>query len=288
MRPQLVDSAARYTRCAHESAGRVIRAYSTSFALACRVLPRGQRRDIASVYALVRVADEIVDGAAAGAGLDSSSARTQLDALEKDTLAAIDSGFSENLVVHAFADVARRTRITHELVMPFFNSMRTDLTAGSHDRDSFNDYVYGSAEVVGLMCLHVFVGARPTSRRQIEGARRLGAAFQKINFLRDLKADDEMLQRRYFPDIDPVDLQDSDKQRLVTDIYEDLAAARAVIATLPPRCRPAVQAAHDLFFRLTRQIENLRARQLRSGRVRVNNGIKTWLVVRAMVRWRLA
>ena len=152
--------------------------------------------------ARARVADEVVDGPAAAAGLSSESIRAVLDDLEADTLRAIGTGFSANLVVHAFASTARECGIGDDLVRPFFASMRTDLSTTSHDGASHDEYVYGSAEVVGLMCLQVFVNAgtqHPVTPRSdlMEGARRLGSAFQDVNFLRDLDDDRTALGRDY-------------------------------------------------------------------------------------------
>lgn len=285
-----IASAERYTRCSHSCAAEVIRSYSTSFAMATRLLPRDVRRDISSIYALVRVADEVVDGAAEGAGLDTERARMRLDALEADVARATDEGFSENMVVHAFADVARRTGIPDGDVAPFFSSMRTDLTRHVHDDESFTQYVHGSAEVVGLMCLHAFFGEDgiPEAHREplVDGACRLGAAFQKVNFLRDLDADAAALDRAYFPGVDPAQLDEGTKQRLIADIDADLAAAAGAIPLLPRGVRPAVQVAHDLFAALNQRLRVTDAAVVRSSRIRVPDTTKAVIAVRAMARHR--
>lgn len=285
-----LDSAQRYTRCSHACAAEVIHGYSTSFAMATRLLPRDVRRDIASIYALVRVADEVVDGAAEGAGLSLEQAAARLDALEADVTRTVAEGFSENLVVHAFADVARRTGIPRDVIAPFFSSMRTDLSRSTHDDDSFVDYVHGSAEVVGLMCLHAFFGDAGLPERHrdalVTGARRLGAAFQKVNFLRDLDADAATLERAYFPGVDPGNLDEATKLRLVADINDDLDAAAATIAWLPRRVRPAVQVAHDLFAALNARIAATDADVVRSSRIRVPDRTKVAIAARAVIRHR--
>jgi phytoene/squalene synthetase len=180
----------QYDRVADEAAAVVIRRYSTSFGLASRLLGAEVRQSVENIYALVRVADELVDGAGSASGLDLLELGQALTALESETELAIELGFSSNLVVHAFARTARASGFGAELVEPFFASMRMDLTAVEHDEQSFERYVYGSAEVVGLMCLRVFLVGHErsaTEREQLEvGARALGAAFQKVNFLRDL------------------------------------------------------------------------------------------------------
>lgn len=257
--------------------------------MATRLLPRDVRRDIASIYALVRVADEVVDGAAEGAGLNLEQAAARLDALEADVTRTVAEGFSENLVVHAFADVARRTGIPRDVIAPFFSSMRTDLSCSVHDDDTFVDYVYGSAEVVGLMCLHAFFGdaGLPEAHRDtlVTGARRLGAAFQKVNFLRDLDADADALERAYFPGVDPGNLDEDTKLRLVADIDDDLRAAQATILLLPRGVRPAVQVAHDLFSALNARIRGTAADVVRSSRIRVPDTTKMAIAARAVVRY---
>jgi 15-cis-phytoene synthase len=192
-----------YDQVAHETASIVIRRYSTSFGLASRLLGPGVRQHVENIYALVRVADEIVDGSGEAAGLDVLATAQTLNALEAETELAIETGFSANLVVHAFALTARATGFGADLTAPFFESMRMDLTETEHDQASFEKYVYGSAEVVGLMCLRAFLKDEQVDDEAalVVGARALGAAFQKVNFLRDLKADFDALGRSYFPGV---------------------------------------------------------------------------------------
>ncbi|WCD91678.1 phytoene/squalene synthase family protein [Microbacterium sp. nov. GSS16] len=262
-----------YTRTAHTASAHVISGYSTSFGYASRLLPRDVRGGIADVYALVRVADEIVDGPAAEAGLDRPEVLAILDALEQDTLRALGCGFSANLVVHAFAATARRTGIGAELVQPFFESMRMDATAHPRfDRDQYRRYIHGSAEVVGSMCLRVFALEHPgfaLDDQLEEGARRLGAAFQKVNFLRDLADDAGRLGRSYIPGLDPQTFTDREKEAVVDEIAEDLAVAREAIARLPRGSRRATTAAAELFGRLNEQLRATPAAQLRTTRVSV-------------------
>ncbi|MEV7633538.1 phytoene/squalene synthase family protein [Microbacterium sp. NPDC089318] len=262
-----------YTRTAHAAAGHVISRYSTSFGYASRLLPRDVREGIADVYALVRVADEIVDGPAAEAGLDRPEIIAVLDELERDTLTAMSRGFSANLVVHAFATTARRTRIDEDLVRPFFESMRMDATAPArYDQEQYRRYIHGSAEVVGSMCLRVFILEQPgmvLDEHLEEGARRLGAAFQKVNFLRDLADDAGRLGRSYIPGLDPRTFTDREKEAVVDEIAEDLAVARSAIARLPPGSRRATTAAAALFGRLNEQLRETPASRLRTTRVSV-------------------
>jgi len=267
-----------YDRVAEETAGIVIRRYSTSFGLASRLLGPAVRQHVENIYALVRIADEIVDGAADAAGADRSTVARILDELERDTDEAMLTGYSANLVVHAFALTARDTGFGAELTAPFFASMRADLSATEHDQASFETYVYGSAEVVGLMCLKAFlVGvsvAADDEATMVTGARRLGAAFQKVNFLRDLAADFEQLGRSYFPGVDVASFTEADKVRLLDDIDADLAVSASVIPMLPRSSRRAVALAQGLFAELSARLRATPADRLVRSRVRVPNPVK--------------
>ncbi|MDF1477642.1 phytoene/squalene synthase family protein [Leifsonia sp. H3M29-4] len=267
-----------YDDVARETASIVIRRYSTSFGLASRLLAPDVRRHVENIYALVRVADEVVDG---GADIDEPSARRALDALEQETDGAIQLGFSTNLVVHAFALTARETGFGRELTAPFFDSMRMDLQQKVHDPASFERYVYGSAEVVGLMCLRAFLQGGPAGEyeRLSDGARALGSAFQKVNFLRDLAADYEALGRSYFPGVDVAAFDEATKRRLLDDIDADLAVSAAVVPQLPRSSRRAVALAQSLFAELSRRLRATPAEQLVRARVRVPDPVKARLAL---------
>lgn len=274
-----------YSRSAHRSASRIIRDYSTSFGWASRLLDRSMRPGIEDIYALVRIADEIVDGAAAQAGLTAHAQRETLDALEAEVARAMHCGYSANLVVHAFAMTARATGIGTELVAPFFASMRRDLSPIHFTPQEFEDYVYGSAEVVGVMCLHVFLASSdgPPDDRLVHGARRLGAAFQKVNFLRDLATDWRELGRSYFPGVDADHFTDEQKLAIVEDIDADLDEASRTIGSLPRGCRSAVRAALLLFTDLAARIRSTPANELLATRVRVPAVVKARILAQA--RW---
>ena len=278
-----------YTATALRASGRVIGTYSTSFSLACRTLPADVRRDIAGIYALVRVADEVVDGTARAAGLDPARIRAALDGYEAAVDEALLTGFSTDLVIHGFADVARRHGFGRELTESFFASMRADLEVAEHDGASLEDYIYGSAEVVGLMCLEVFTdmpGTRaqtPEQREMLRStARRLGAAFQKVNFLRDLGADHDQLGRSYVPGADPEHLTEEQKRALLADLRADLDAAVPGIRALDRRARRAVAIAHGLFGELARRIERVPAQELTHQRVSVPSAVKARIAARAL------
>jgi phytoene/squalene synthetase len=276
----------RYGRAARRAAAVLIDEYSTSFGLATRLLPAATRGHIRDVYALVRLADEVVDGVARQSGLDARRIRTVLDELERQVDLALETGYSTNPVVHAFGLTAREVGIERALVTPFFASMRMDLERTEHDDASFARYVDGSAEVVGLMCLRAFTVGRRLSteeRDRLEvGARRLGAAFQKVNFLRDLAADADGLGRAYFPGVVPAELDEPTKHRLLDDIDADLAAAAASLPLLEPGPRRAVAAAHGLFAALADRLRATPAEQLRRTRVRVPDPEKLRIAARAL------
>jgi len=278
------EAATLYDRTAARASGVVLAGYSTSFGLGSRLLGRRARRDIEAVYALVRIADEVVDthrGADAG---------TLLDELEAQTARALVSGYSTNLVVHAFAGAAAHAGIGHAEIDPFFASMRADLTVRVHDRESYERYVYGSAEVVGLMCLAVFLNAdrapgEPVRRADaglVLGARALGAAFQKINFLRDLGADAGDLGRCYFPGVQPGALDRRQLGEILAEIEHDLRVARGALPRLPRRARLAVAATLGLYDTLLARLADTPPEELLDRRLRLGGARKLAVVLRSV------
>lgn len=278
-----------YTRVAQETSAGVIRRYSTSFGLASRLLDPPARLHIGNLYALVRLADEIVDGVADEAGVSKKTAGKMLDALEADTEQALKTGYSTNLIVHAFAHSARKVGVGADLTRPFFHSMRMDLTETTHTPESFAEYVYGSAEVVGLMCLQAFLEGRTVSAKDKEtmvtGARALGAAFQKVNFLRDLGADVQALGRTYFPGLDVASLTEETKHALLDDIDRDLALSAQALPLLPANPRRAVALAHALFQALSEKIRTTPATTLQTTRISVSSADKALLAARVLLGW---
>lgn len=285
-RPAHTGPAVAYSALARESAALVIRRYSSSFGLASRLLGEPVRSQVRDVYALVRVADEIVDHPDPRLGPEPRG--RMLSWLHEDVRQALHTGYSPNLVVHAFAQTARACGIGEDLIVPFFASMARDLDPAVHTRESVQRYIYGSAEVVGLMCLRVFLTDDPANDRDVEydrlspGAQRLGAAFQKLNFLRDLGEDHDVLGRAYFPGVDVDRFSDADRDAVLDDIATDLAAAAGVVPDLPASSRRAVRVAHAVFAELAERLRATPAAQIRRSRVSVPDRVKLRLVVGAL------
>lgn len=267
-----------YESAAQAAAAQVITHYSTSFGLGSRLLPAPMRRHIESIYALVRVADEVVDT------YRGPDARAVLDGLEHDVERSLNGGFSANVIVHAFGATARQVGISTEQTRPFFTAMRMDLDTTVHDQDSFDTYVHGSAAVVGEMCLAVFLntghGPRPLPADIATGARALGIAYQKVNFLRDLATDADDLGRSYFPEVTPQNLTDEAVADLVAGTQDQITLARTTLPALPRRARVAVETTIDIYERLLTDIARTPADQLIMRRVRVPNTTKAVLAVR--------
>ncbi|SEJ48630.1 Phytoene/squalene synthetase [Arthrobacter sp. yr096] len=285
-------SLTHFTRTAERAANQVIAAYSTSFGLACRLLGPRHRQHVRNIYALVRVADELVDGVTAEAGLSYEEQCQALTHFIDETHSAVNIGYSSDLIIHAFAQTARAAGIDETLIDPFFASMRTDLGERSaapavplrFDSEAHQGYVHGSAEVVGLMCLRVFMREEnidDADAAALEyGAGRLGAAFQNINFLRDLADDTHRLGRSYLGTSDH--LEDRDRIEWVGTIRAQLADAGAVIPLLPHDARAAVRSALALFSALTDRIEQTTVDELYRSRVRVPDAVKAGLAARAV------
>ncbi|WP_238148025.1 phytoene/squalene synthase family protein [Rothia halotolerans] len=288
----------RYQEMSRAAAASVIGCYSTSFGAATRLLARPERERIRDVYAMVRVADEIVDGPAAAAGLDAGEVAERLDRFEREVFEGIGTGFSANPVVQAFARTARECSLDPEHIRAFFRSMRADVETSDYSGERLEEYIYGSAEVVGLMCLDVFLAgpsgpdaaacgrpapARTAVHRQAlgDGARHLGAAFQKINFLRDLAEDREDLGRDYTGV-----RSEEEKARAVEDIRRDLSIAAHSLPGLPVSPRTGVTAAYLLFSELTDRIAATPAARLSTARVRVPDAVKVRIVASAVLKAR--
>lgn len=271
-----------YNQAAAGSARAVIAAFSTSFGTASRLLPRSYRQHIYNIYGLVRVADEIVDT------YSGSDRAALLQELQAETHATLRRGFSTNIVVQAFATTARQYGIGPELIDPFYASMRMDLSPQHYTPERYKQYIYGSAEVVGLMCLKVFCLGDDAIYRQLEaGARVLGAAFQKVNFLRDLQADYQERGRYYFPVGSYKQFDDATKQAIIADISADLATAKPALQRLPNGSRLAVCVACRYYEKLLQVLEYTPATTIQTRRIRLHTFTKLRLLVATYTKERL-
>lgn len=273
----------RYDQAASRAAAQVMGQYSTSFYLATRLLRGRVREDIRHLYAVVRIADELVDGIADQASIDAAAA---LDAYESAILAAPEKRLHTDPVVHSYAITARRCGFQREHLVAFFDSMRADLNQREYSASELAKYIYGSAEVIGLLCVQVFLAEETVSaadRAAMDrGARHLGSAFQKINFLRDLGEDSSVLGRAYFPQATGGVLSEAAKSALIAEIRRELAAAEEAINLLPLSARVGVRAAADIFAELTNRLAATPAAELKTTRISVPNRTKAWLAARAV------
>lgn len=267
-----------HDKVAYSAAKSLTNSYSTSFSLSSRLFDKQIVHHIYAIYSIVRVADEIVDS------YGSEHSASQLSQLEVDIKRAKDTGFSTNPYVHAFAKTALQYNIGDNLTRPFFDSMGADIKQKSYNRSSYENYIYGSAEVVGLMCLRVFCGSNTELYDELApGARKLGAAYQKINFLRDIRSDYEDLGRLYFPGIKYDNFDEDDKQRIAKDIESDLLIAREAISKLPLNSRKAVLASYNYYARLYEKLKSTPVNKIKSDRIRVNNLDKLWLTTKVIL-----
>ena len=260
-----------YHHISYELSERLTKAYSTSFSLSIRLFAPELRPHIYAIYGLVRVADEIVDT------YKGSDAREILDELEQDTYRALKSGFSVHPIVHAFAQTARQYDIQKTLIQPFFTSMRMDLSPQTYNQKKYATYIDGSAEVVGLMCLKVFGG---NFTKLEPGARRLGAAYQKVNFLRDIAADSQELHRWYFPNSTLESFDEKTKGIIIADIEKDFAVAKKAIQTLPNSSRRAVLLSYRYYSLLLKKLKHTPAHAILQNRIRIHNVTKILLLLR--------
>ncbi|MFM7638698.1 MAG: phytoene/squalene synthase family protein [Bacteroidota bacterium] len=256
--------------------------YSTSFSLGIRLLSKDCRWAVFSIYGLVRVADEIVD---TFHGYDK---QRLLSDFKAQTYQAIEEGISTNPVLHAFQLAANQFGIGKNLIEPFFNSMEEDLDTSAHNAESYSEYIYGSAEVVGLMCLKVFCsGDEAQYNHLMPYARSLGSAFQKVNFLRDIRSDVDERGRVYFPGVDFNHFSDEDKYNIIQDVKKDFAHAYKGIVMLPVGCRLGVYTAYIYYLKLLEKIERTTAVDILESRVRIPNSQKIALLAKSFVREKL-
>lgn len=253
--------------------------YSTSFSLGIRLLSKDSRWAVFSIYGLVRVADEIVDT------FHGYNKEKMLLDFKAQTYQAMEEGISTNPVLHAFQLAANQFGIGKDLIEPFFKSMEEDLDTSEHSAESYSEYIYGSAEVVGLMCLRVFCsGDDDQYNHLVPFARSLGAAFQKVNFLRDIRSDVDERGRVYFPGVDFNYFTDADKYEIIQDVKKDFSHAYKGIVQLPVGCRLGVYTAYIYYLKLLEKIERTTAVDILESRIRIPNSQKIALLAQSFVK----
>lgn len=268
-----------YSSISFRTSKLVTKTYSTSFSNAVRLLDRDIRDDIYSIYGFVRFADEIVDT------FHSFDKKSLLKKFEDDYYDAVHKQISLNPVLNSFQITVRKYNIPDDLIQSFLNSMRTDLIKQDHISKSETDtYIYGSAEVVGLMCLKVFVMGDEKLYKDLETpARILGSAFQKVNFLRDIKDDTELLKRQYFHNSVKSGLNEENKKEIIDDVEKEFSDSFSGIKKLPDNSKLGVLTAYYYYRRLLKKIKQAPAEKLLRQRVRVPDHIKALLLIKAFI-----
>ena len=261
----------------------VTTSYSTSFSLATKMLSHSIRQDIYNIYGFVRFADEIVDT------FHDYDKKVLFENFSKDLELSLEQKISLNPILNSFQETYHKYNIDKSLVDAFMTSMRTDLHKSTYLTDEeYKQYIYGSADVVGLMCLKVFVKGNTDKYESLkDSAMSLGSAFQKVNFLRDLKADFEDLSRTYFPNTDLNQLDESSKQAIIEDIEQDFAAGLQGIQRLPIEAKFGVFMAYRYYSQLLKKLKKTPALEIKSTRVRVPNYKKFELLTRSYVKYQL-
>lgn len=267
-----------------ESCSRIVtESYSTSFTLATKMLDSSIRQDIYNIYGFVRFADEIVDS------FHNYDKKELLNLFEKDLKKSIEDKISLNPILNSFQKTIHSYQIDYELVDSFLNSMKLDLDKKKYlTKKEFDQYVYGSADVVGLMCLKVFVKGNKNQYNDLRPyAMSLGSAFQKVNFLRDLKADHDGLNRSYFPNLNIDEFDETSKKIILDEIDKDFRHALKGIFKLPSSARFGVYTAYKYYLKLLNKLRKTHPLKIKSSRIRVPNYQKVNVLARSYVRYRL-
>ncbi|CAN5422471.1 phytoene/squalene synthase family protein [soil metagenome] len=258
------------------------RAYSTSFSLGIYFLNNKLRNPVYSIYGFVRFADEIVDS------FDGYDRKYLLEKFKTETYEAIENKISLNPILNSFQQVVHKYQIPAGLIETFLKSMEMDLEKINYSPENYETYILGSAEVVGLMCLCVFTEGRQELYEELKPfAMKLGAAFQKVNFLRDLKADYEILGRSYFPHVDMTHFSLGAKQKIENEIEEDFKVALTGIRKLPSSSKGGVYLAYVYYNSLFKKIKNLPVQKILTERVRISNGEKFGLMLNSMLQYKM-
>jgi 15-cis-phytoene synthase len=255
------------------------RAYSTSFSMGIYFLDNSLRDAVYSIYGFVRLADEIVDS------FEGFDKKNLLAKFKEETFTSIDSGISLNPILNSFQQAVNKYSIGRELIETFMYSMEMDLEKVEYTTEKYEQYILGSAEVVGLMCLHVFTGGNQDEFERMKPyAMKLGAAFQKVNFLRDLKDDYQVLGRSYFPNVDISEFNSEVKTIIEKEIADDFDMALKGIKMLPASSKGGVYLAYVYYKTLFNKIQKLPAKRILTERIRINNGRKFGLMINCMLQ----
>lgn len=256
--------------------------YSTSFSMATKMLHPSIRKDIYNIYGFVRFADEIVDS------FHDYDKKSLLDRFENDLYHALDEKISLNPILNSFQETYNHYKIDRSLVEAFMQSMRWDLDKKNYlTQEDYKAYIYGSADVVGLMCLKVFVKGNEEKYMALKpSAMALGSAFQKVNFLRDLKADLEGLERSYFPEVNLSEFTDQDKLKIIQEIDEDFRLGLQGIFRLPDEARFGVYTAYKYYYKLLKKLKRTPSKKIKNARIRVPNYQKMSVLARSYVNYR--
>lgn len=261
----------------------VTKQYSTSFSLATRMLGKTIQQDIYNIYGFVRFADEIVDS------FHDYNQTALFEDFEKELDKALTRKISLNPILNAFQETVHKYQIPKELYDAFMKSMRWDLSKSVYDNQKdYEAYIYGSADVVGLMCLLVFVkGDQEKYEALKNNAMKLGSAFQKVNFLRDLKADFENLNRSYFPNTDLTELDENSKQKIIQEIEQDFRDGLLGIRELPLQAKFGVYTAYIYYLKLLQKLKKTPSTQIKNTRIRVSNSQKAVLLCKSYINYKL-
>ena len=270
-----------YDNVSHMSSKLVTESYSTSFSLATRILSNEIRQDIYNIYGFVRLADEIVDS------FHDYNKAELFNRFERSLDEALTDRISLNPILNSFQETVHRYKIDREYINSFMKSMNWDLSKKIYLSDEeYKAYIYGSADVVGLMCLKVFVkGDNVLFKSLKDSAMHLGSAFQKVNFLRDLKADHEHLERSYFPNVDMNAFDEDSKQAIIKEIEADFSAGLKGIFQLPDDAKFGVYTAYKYYLRLLKKLKKTPSTQIKSKRIRVPNYQKVDVLARSFIRY---
>jgi phytoene synthase len=274
---------ALFDSVSHQCSMLVTKSYSTSFSLATKMLSTSIRQDIYNIYGFVRFVDEIVDS------FHDYDKKYLLDKFQADLDCALENKISLNPILNSFQQTVHTYDIPKHLIDAFMKSMRQDLDKKKYlTQEEYNEYIYGSADVVGLMCLKVFVKGDLKKYEELKSsAMSLGSAFQKVNFLRDLKADFEELDRTYFPDADLKNLDEASKQKIIAEIEHDFKLGLEGISKLPIEAKFGVFTAYKYYFKLLQILKRTPSVNIKNARIRIPNYQKMALLAKSYVNYQL-